>query len=91
MSHNLWRFLLEDDVDAFRHFLANATFSAAPRTASSGQTGGLGLKFGSPGNLAVSPKTPSKFRKSSGNVPTSATLGKNAGTLVTRARSEYKG
>ena len=91
MSYNLWRCLFEDDVDTFRQYLANATFSsAAPRTTSTGQGGGIGLKIGSPGNLAVSPKTPSKFRKSSGNIPTNTILGKAAGPVLTRAEVNTK-
>ncbi|OCT46357.1 ankyrin repeat containing protein [Cladophialophora carrionii] len=86
MSYNLWRCLFEDDVDAFRQYLANATVSsAAPRTTSTGQAGGFGLKSGSPGNLAASPKTPLRFRKSSGHTPANATLGKAAGAVLTRA------
>ncbi|EXJ53896.1 hypothetical protein A1O7_09232 [Cladophialophora yegresii CBS 114405] len=84
MSYNLWRCLFEDDVDAFRHYLANATVSStAPRTTSTGQ--GFGLKSSSPGNLAASPKTSLKYRKSSGHTPTNATPGKNAGAVLTRA------
>ena len=91
MSHNLWRSLLEDDVDTFRQYLADATFSSAlPRTTSTGQTGALALSIGSPKNLAVSPKVSSKFRKSSGNIPTSTTLGRNAGYLLTRAEVNTK-
>ncbi|KIW62974.1 hypothetical protein PV04_09858 [Phialophora macrospora] len=86
MSYNLWRCLFEDDVDAFRQYLANATVSsAAPRTTSSGQAGGLGLKIGSPGNLAASPKTQWKYRKNSGHTVANATPSKNAGAVLTRA------
>jgi alpha-tubulin suppressor-like RCC1 family protein len=86
MSYNLWRCLLEDDVDTFRQYLANATFaSGAPRASSSGLVGGASFKIGSPGNLSGSPKTPLKSRKSSGHNPTSAASGKNAGLLLTRS------
>ncbi|KEF51560.1 uncharacterized protein A1O9_12477 [Exophiala aquamarina CBS 119918] len=84
MSHNLWRFLFEDDVESFRQYLANATFSAAPRGTTSSQHGGT-LRIGSPGNLASSPKTPLKLRKSSGHIPTSGGSGKNASVVLTRA------
>ncbi|KIX03786.1 uncharacterized protein Z518_07339 [Rhinocladiella mackenziei CBS 650.93] len=91
MSHNLWRYLLEDDVDTFRQYLAAATFaSSAPKTSAGGQMGGPSLRIGSPGNLAVSPKTPSKSRKSSGNTPTGAQSGKNAGLILTRAEVNTK-
>ncbi|OAP62008.1 hypothetical protein AYL99_04211 [Fonsecaea erecta] len=91
MSYNLWRAFFEDDVDSFRQYLANATFSSvAPRTPGAGQIGGATLKIGSPGNLAVSPKTPFKFRKSSGTTPISATPGKNAGLVLTRAEVNTK-
>ena len=91
MSHILWRYLFEDDVDAFRQCLATATFaSAAPRVTSTGQVGGLGLKYGSPGSLASSPKASMKFRKSSGNTPTVGTMSKNAGMLLTRAEVNTK-
>ncbi len=86
MSYTLWRSLSEDDVDTFRRYLANATFSStAPRTTSTAHNGGLGLKIGSPGHLAASPKTSSKLRKSSGNIPTLATHAKAAGPVLTRA------
>ena len=91
MSYTLWRSFFEDDVDTFRRYLANATFSSvAPRTASIGHTGGLGLKIGSPGHLAASPKTPLKFRKSSGNTPTIATNAKAVGPVLTRAELNTK-
>lgn len=85
MSYNLWRCLLEDDVDTFRQYLANATFASAAPRATSGQAGGPGLRIGSPGNLAISPKTPYRFRKSLGNTPTTASSGKNIGVVLTRA------
>ncbi|EXJ93079.1 hypothetical protein A1O3_01635 [Capronia epimyces CBS 606.96] len=91
MSHNLWRCLLEDDVDTFRQYLANATFaSGAPRASGTGQVGGTALRIGSPGTLAVSPKTPLKSRKSSGNAPSSTTPGKSAGLTLTRAEVNTK-
>ncbi|KAJ9605360.1 hypothetical protein H2200_010017 [Cladophialophora chaetospira] len=86
MSYNLWRSLFEDDVDTFRQYLATATFSsAAQKSTNTAQGGGLGLRIGSPGHLAVSPKTPSKFRKSSGITATTATHARAAGTVLTRA------
>jgi inhibitor of Bruton tyrosine kinase len=86
MSYNLWRCLFDDDVDSFRRYLANATFSSAPpRIANAAQGGGLGLKIGSPGHLAVSPKTPSKYRRTSSNNVSGASSGKGTSILLTRA------
>lgn len=89
MSHNLWRFLFEDDVESFRHYLANATFSAAPRGTVASQYG-TSLRIGSPGNLASSPRTPLKLRKSSGHIPTSGGSGKTASVVLTRAELNAK-
>ncbi|KAL6249141.1 hypothetical protein RBB50_004204 [Rhinocladiella similis] len=91
MSQNLWRYLLEDDVDTFRQYLANATVAAgAPRVFAAGQGGYTSLKVGSPGSLAISPKTPLKSRKSSGYTPSSASAGKAGGIIVTRAELNTK-
>jgi len=74
MSSHLWRFYLEDDVESFRQFLANATHSARPY-AQKGNTGGgaggnAGIPIGSPvAALASSPKLTSKHRKVSGWTP----------------------
>lgn len=86
MSHSLWQSLFQDDVDTFRQYLASASYSTGPpRLPSSSHTGATGLRIGSPGALATSPKTPLKSRKSYGH-PTSATSsGKNAGIVLTRA------
>jgi inhibitor of Bruton tyrosine kinase len=82
MSHLLWRYLLEDDVDSFRQILAHATFaSTAPKT-SGGPLGGYSPKIGSPGALATSPKPHPKSRKSSGNVQKSSLAGKGTTALV---------
>lgn len=91
MSYNLWRCLLEDDVDTFRQYLANATFaSAAPRTSSGAYGAGAALRAGSPGNLAISPKLPAKFRKSSASASVGAPGGKNAAVVLTRAEVNTK-
>ena len=89
MSHNLWRFLFEDDVESFRHYLANATFSAAPRGTTASQHG-TGLRIGSPGTLASSPRTPLKLRKSSGHIPPSGGITKSASVTLTRAELNAK-
>ncbi|KKY14872.1 putative btb domain and ankyrin repeat protein [Phaeomoniella chlamydospora] len=49
MSVNLWRYYLENDVDKFRQFLAEANYAS----------------HGSPSAIATSPRTPLKSRKSS--------------------------
>lgn len=86
MSHNLWRYLLEDDVDSFRQCLANATFTSGPsKAATIGQAGNAAFRIGSPSSLSASPKTPLKTRKSSAHTPTSASHGKGAGLILTRA------
>ncbi|KIW14710.1 hypothetical protein PV08_07494 [Exophiala spinifera] len=91
MSPNLWRYLLEDDVDSFRQYLANATVAATvPKAFAAGQGGYSTLKAGSPGSLAISPKTPLKARKSSGYAPSSAGAGKVGGVIVTRAELNSK-
>ncbi|EXJ91284.1 hypothetical protein A1O1_04394 [Capronia coronata CBS 617.96] len=91
MSHNLWRCLLEDDVDTFRQYLANATFaSGPPRASGAGQGGGNTLRIGSPGNLAVSPKTPLKSRKSVGNGPGSSSSSKGTSLRLTRTEVNTK-
>lgn len=91
MSHNLWRCLLEDDVDTFRQYLANATFATGTSKAlGGGPGGGATLRIGSPGNLAASPKTPLKSRRSLGNTPHGPTSGKTAGLILTRAEVNTK-
>ncbi|KAK5078701.1 hypothetical protein LTR64_002885 [Lithohypha guttulata] len=62
MSHSLWKYFFDDDVDGFRHYLARATFD---RNAPKGLGGAYShsLKAGSPGTLATSPRTPVKSRK----------------------------
>ena len=84
MSHHLWRFLLENDVDSFRQYLANATYTSTAPRQPSGLTGGHSPKIGSPGALATSPKYHIKSRKSSGNVHTQVTSGRGGGRVLTR-------
>lgn len=91
MSHNLWRSLYDDDVDTFRQYLANATYtSGASRTVASGQSVANTLKIGSPGNLATSPRTPLKSRKSQGHTFASASAGKSTGIVLPRAEINAK-
>jgi alpha-tubulin suppressor-like RCC1 family protein len=88
MSVNLWQFFLEDDVDTFRQYLANATYSAtAQRTTTGGAAGNVAFKIGSPGASATSPRTPVKSRKSSGYTQSTAgtSQAKGLNTVLTRA------
>lgn len=75
MSHILWKYFFNDDVDNFRQFLAKANFE---RNASKGLGGAHAhsLKVGSPGNLATSPRTPTpvKGKKSGKHVLTRSDL-----------------
>ena len=90
MSHHLWRYLLEDDVDSLRQYLAHATYtSTAPRNPS-GLAGGHSPKIGSPGALATSPRIQLKSRKSSGNVATSTASVSGGGVVLTRAEINGK-
>ncbi|KAJ5129681.1 uncharacterized protein N7515_005720 [Penicillium bovifimosum] len=73
MSNRLWTYFIQDDLEQFKRFLANATF-VGPRAA--GSTGGLSStatilssKTGSPGTMIVSsPNTP-RSKKNPGSSP----------------------
>ena len=72
MSTYLWKYYFENDVENFRHLLANATYNV-PATTSRGVASGTG---GNPGALssfgtalATSPTLTSKSRKTSGLSP----------------------
>jgi inhibitor of Bruton tyrosine kinase len=71
MSHLLWKYYLEDNVDRFRSLLANG-YTTSPYASKShgggaGQSGSLGAIGGSPGAaLGTSPRATMKNRKSSG-------------------------
>ncbi|KAJ5302984.1 hypothetical protein N7476_009783 [Penicillium atrosanguineum] len=70
MSSKLWEFFIQDDVESFHRFLANATF-AGPRAG--GAPGGaavngaaassLSAKVGSPGSMIASSPNPPKSKK----------------------------
>jgi len=86
MSHNLWRSFIEDDVESFRQYLANATYtSGGSKATPGGPAGCASFKIGSPGSLGTSPKTPVKSRKSSGSTAAGSGLGRSAGLILTRA------
>ncbi|KAK2589734.1 hypothetical protein QQS21_012583 [Conoideocrella luteorostrata] len=67
MSHLLWKYYWENDVDKFRRLLAPAgpNSHAANKSPSVGNTGG-GFLGGSPGGYASSPRTTPRPRKASG-------------------------
>ncbi|OQE46047.1 hypothetical protein PENCOP_c001G03255 [Penicillium coprophilum] len=67
MSNRLWECFIQDDVERFQRFLANATF-AGPRAAGgsggpSGAATNLSSKAGSPGSMIASSPNPSKSKK----------------------------
>ncbi|KAJ5634535.1 hypothetical protein N7528_002377 [Penicillium herquei] len=78
MSSKLWEFFIQDDVESFQRFLANATF-AGPRAA--GGPGGVAVaaatslssKTGSPGAIIASSPNPPKHKKSIGTSPGTST------------------
>jgi alpha-tubulin suppressor-like RCC1 family protein len=65
MSAYLWQYFLQDDVDAFRQFVADATYasSASSRAAASSN---ISHKIGSPTATSSLPTSVSKSRKSLG-------------------------
>lgn len=70
MSHLLWKYYWENDVDKFRRLLAPAGpgFQAAAKSPSIGTTGG-GFSGGSPRGAASSPRTTPKSRKALAHTP----------------------
>lgn len=71
MSHLLWKYYWENDVDKFRRLLAPAGpgfQAAANKSPSIGTTGG-GFSGGSPGGVASSPRTTPKPRKALAHTP----------------------
>ncbi|KAG5961255.1 hypothetical protein E4U58_004304 [Claviceps cyperi] len=70
MSHLLWKYYWENDVDRFRHLLAPAGSSSHP-AASSPSIGATGGAFtgGSPGSIASSPRTTPRPRKALAHTP----------------------
>lgn len=74
MNYPLWKFFFDDDVDSFRQFLARATFDRSASKPASGAHNAY-LKVGSPSNLATSPKSHPKTKKSGGNIPVTASRG----------------
>ena len=70
MSHLLWKYYLEDDLDKFRRLLANASHNTphAPKShvGGAGQANSYGSIIWSPGGYGTSPKVVMKNRKVSG-------------------------
>lgn len=77
MSSKLWEYFIQDDVESFRRYLANATF-AGPRAAgasgaaASAAAASLSSKTGSPGPMIASSPNPTKQRKASAASPGSS-------------------
>ncbi|KAJ5081586.1 hypothetical protein NUU61_009850 [Penicillium alfredii] len=69
----LWQSFIQDDVEGFRQFLANATF-AGPRTTASSGTGATAnlSKMASPGAMIASSPNPPKSKKSAPSPGSSA-------------------
>jgi alpha-tubulin suppressor-like RCC1 family protein len=87
MSHLLWKYYLEDDLDRFRRLLANAgNAQHAPK----GHAGAAGYAtssssvVGSPGGFGTSPKTVMKNRKVSGQIGNASGI-KGANSGLSRA------
>ncbi|KAK3682418.1 hypothetical protein B0T22DRAFT_282969 [Podospora appendiculata] len=64
MTHLLWKYYWEDDVDKFRRLLSPASFTG-PNTGRSPNIGGYGGS-GSPGGFGTSPRPTPRLRKSLG-------------------------
>ncbi|GME51519.1 BTB/POZ-like protein [Neofusicoccum parvum] len=80
MSGYLWKYYLEDDVEAFRHLLEGASFHVRPQAPRShtgaqpgaGGGGSSGAFIGSPGSLGTSPTLTTRARRDIGGTPRSA-------------------
>ncbi|KAJ5460761.1 uncharacterized protein N7458_002313 [Penicillium daleae] len=75
MSSKLWEYFIQDDVESFRRYLANATF-ARPRAsgvsgaaAAATAAANLSSKTGSPGSMIASSPNPTKQSKASAGSP----------------------
>ncbi|CEI60663.1 hypothetical protein FVEN_g2669 [Fusarium venenatum] len=70
MSHLLWKYYWENDVDRFRRLLAPTSYNAQP-VSKSPAVGGSGSFFGgSPGLPGTSPRPAAKQRRASGHPQT---------------------
>ncbi|KAH8601391.1 hypothetical protein B0O99DRAFT_502175 [Bisporella sp. PMI_857] len=85
MSHLLWKYYLEDDLERFKKTLANAGHQVQHSSKShTGWTGHTG-SFGSSSPYATSPKNVMKARKVSGHIGSS---GGTRGSNVTVGKAE---
>ncbi|PVH84212.1 hypothetical protein DL98DRAFT_584783 [Cadophora sp. DSE1049] len=86
MSHFLWKFYHNEDVDKFRHLLSNGSQNTQFTPKSYGGLGNAhswGSVVGSPGGFATSPRTVTKSRKVSGQQSAGGAKGLNSS--LTRA------
>lgn len=80
MSHILWKFYLEDNVEKFEAFLTGGHAALAQKNHGATHVGSIGAIVGSPGT-GGSPRTTQKNRKPSGFAGTS----KGHSTILSRA------
>ncbi|KAJ5776501.1 uncharacterized protein N7511_001512 [Penicillium nucicola] len=89
MSNKLWEFFIQDDVESFQRFLANATF-AGPRAAGSGTpaVANLSAKGASPGAMIASSPIPSRSKKNLGSSPGTPVSDKSQRGVVNLSRAD---
>ncbi|CAM1502031.1 Fc.00g040150.m01.CDS01 [Cosmosporella sp. VM-42] len=85
MSHLLWKYFWENDVDRFRRLLAPTSYNSQSVSKSPAIGGGGGFSGGSPGGLGSSPRAGAKLRRASGYM---STPGKSKDTNANLGRSE---
>ncbi|CZR51978.1 related to myosin-like protein [Phialocephala subalpina] len=87
MSHLLWKYYYNEDVDRFRHLLSNGSNSAAHTLKGYGGASGnsQGSLVGSPGGFGTPPRTVVKQRKVSGQPGNTSGI---KGTSSTLGRAE---
>lgn len=83
MSHLLWKYYWENDVDRLRRLLAPTSYSSQ-NVSKSPAVGGGSFLGGSPGAFATSPRTVAKQRRASGHPQTPA-KSKDASSNLGRA------
>ncbi|KAH6894319.1 hypothetical protein B0T10DRAFT_249431 [Thelonectria olida] len=87
MSHLLWKYYWENDVDRFRRLLAPTSYSTQ-NVSKSPAVGGSSLPGGSPAGFGTSPRTVAKQRRASGHPHTPA---KSKDTYSNLGRAEVNG
>ena len=85
MSADLWKYFFEDDVEGFRQYLEDATFTSIATKTGGGFSAAAPKIAGSPGTLSTSPRTPFKSRKSSGKVAQMGDPTRRSGHVLSRA------